>query len=514
MTGPDRADQSTGMLTRVFHLATAPARWLSRYRPDLAVSLSEDGATFGAAAIRVFAVLALFAVAYPIVASVAHAAGIASVVVQPEQVITRTLFIDAYSESLLFMLAAAGIGAFSPALGVLFLAAFIPADLVAAAIANELVPPAVWDPWPVPVAARAISYGLLWILAVEIPLRVRRWAKSRTAPGDPPSVASVAVTTGGTAVLVFFWAGALPWLITPVLSWTNHGRSQPWLTDPAWIYWPVLVIGAALIAGLAALWPRPTRLRADLPRAGSGVPPTAARIFARQTVAVVVLAAFLASLMTSLLAAVILVGGLFVAGPVLTLLLPRLPVPPIRPSAGSLPRWIIAMVISLAVAWLIWILAAGAMADGYFLAAVTLALVTPLFRILLEAGTAPPAAADTEGPRPEPPSAVITSSIGLLAGVAWLALPGLALANDCFTADEILPCVLTTPPVLFGLVGAALLAAALWGAMSGPAEPPPPENPSGLPDFNKQQGQKTDFFRGPSDPFKNIEQGRKEFFDE
>ncbi len=73
---------------------------------------------------------------------------------------------------------------------------------------------------------------------------------------------------------------------------------------------------------------------------------------------------------------------------------------------------------------------------------------------------------------------MITSTIGFLAtGILWLSLPVLTLANDCFTADEILPCVLTTPPVLFGLVGAALLAAALWGAMSRPPAPPPPPPP-------------------------------------
>lgn len=508
MTSPDRADLGS-QPSRILQVATAPARWLSRWRPDLGVSLSEDGATFAAAAARVFAVLAVIAVAYPIVASVVHAAGISAAVSQPEQIMTRALFIDAYSESLIFMTVAAGLGAFSPALGVLFLAVFIPADLVAASIGSELIPPAVWDPWPVPIAARAISYGLLWFLAVEIPLRVRRWATSRTGPGQPSSVASVATTMVGTAVLAFFWAAALPWLITPVGSWTNAGRSQPWVTDPIWLYWPVLVIGATLIAGVAALWPRPTRLRAVASAASTGAAPTTAKVLVRQTVAVLVLAVLLASLMTSLQAAVILIGGLFVAGPVLTLLLPRLRLPPIPPRAGSPARFVIAMVIAVAAGWLIWVMGAEPTSDGYALTAITLALVAPLFRILFEAGPPRPASADTRAPQSGPPATVITASIGLLAGVAWLALPELVLANDCFTAGEVVECVLTTPTILFGLVGAALLGAALWGAMSRPSNPPKPEKRAGSHGFPRHFDSRRDFdewaeeveYDGPPPPY-------------
>jgi hypothetical protein len=414
----DRVDPSrVAPGAAVFRLATTPARWLSRFHIGLRSSLSDDAQTFGGGGARaVFVVLAVIAVAYAVAASVAHAFGLFIPSPQPDDYIRAPFFRDVYSESLVFMTVVAGIGAFSPALGVLFLAVFIPADLAAASYSGELIPSPAYDPWPVPVLGRAITYGLLWILAVEIPLVVRRLATSwPSARRNAPSAGVVLlVTVLATAVLVFFWAHALPWLITPVLSWTNAGRSQPWVTDPTWLYWQYLVVGATLISGIAAVWPRPVRSGISLAADGSNERPTTARIIARQTLAALALAALLAGIMTSFTAAAILILALLVAGPVLTVVLPRVRIRPFGPPPKSPGRWVIAMVIALAVSWLIVTLIADATPDGYFTELVALAVAAPLFRILLELGAISTGHANTQ-PRQGPPTAVVTSAIVLLA---------------------------------------------------------------------------------------------------
>ena len=101
----------------LFRAATAPARWLSRYRTDLGVSLREDAATFAGPAARFFLVLAVLAVAYPIIASVAHAQAPGPPGADPITYAFSPFFFQVFAESQAFMIAAFAIGAFSPGLG-------------------------------------------------------------------------------------------------------------------------------------------------------------------------------------------------------------------------------------------------------------------------------------------------------------------------------------------------------------------------------------------------------------
>lgn len=98
--------------------------------------------------------------------------------------------------------------------------------------------------------------------------------------------------------------------------------------------------------------------------------------------------------------AAILIGGLLVAGPVVTLVLPRVSLPRVAPPARSLRRWIAAMGISLAVRWLILTLFKDPTRDQFVtLTVVALAVAAPLFRVLLEAGAGVHAARTTRGVR-------------------------------------------------------------------------------------------------------------------
>ena len=424
----------------LFGIATAPARVLSRWRADLLVSLHEDAATFRGRALMVFAVLTLVAVAYPIIAQLVHAyIGPQPRTIDPLSSAIKPYFVIVFAESLPFMITVAGIGAFSPALGVLLMAIFVPADLAAASVGewHQLKTHPSLEPFPAGVAARLISYAVLWILAVEIPLVVRRWAAGLAEARSvaPSRAMQSAATAGATAVLVFLWASALPWLIQPLFTWTLLQQISYEATVPTWLYWPILVAGTALIAGVAAVWPTPVRMpphaRAAM-GAGLAGPTTLGRVIARQLVAVLVLMALFAGLITSRRKAAILFGGLFVAGPVVTLLLPYVRLPRFFPPARSLGRWIMAMGISLAISWLILLRFESPTEREFLVTVIALAVAAPIFRLLLEAGAGPHRAVDAAAPSPGSPPAVSASTIALLVLVLSLAHPLPAWADNCF----------------------------------------------------------------------------------
>lgn len=451
----------------LFGIATAPARVLSRWRTDLLVSLHEDAATFRGRALVVFGVLTLVAVAYPIIAQLVHA----YIGPQPRTIdalssAMKPYFVIVFAESLPFMIAVAGIGAFSPALGVLLMVIFIPADLAAASVGewHQLKTHPSLDPFPAGIAARLITYGVLWILAVEIPLVVRRWVAGFAAARSvaPSRAMRAAATAGATAVLVFLWASALPWLIQPVFTWTLQQQISYEATVPTWLYWPILVAGAAFIAGVAAVWPTPARVpphsRSALGAWHAG-PRTMGQVIIRQIVVALALAALFAGLITDRRKAAILIGGLLMAGPVVTLLLPHVRLPRFFPPARSLGRWITAMGISLAISWLILLRFENTTTRDFLVTVITLAVVAPIFRLLLEAAAGPRSAGDAPGPHPGPPPAVIASTIVLLVLVRWLAFPPLAWADNCF--GEVGECAKAAFWSSLAMIGGAL---ALAGA--------------------------------------------------
>jgi len=182
----------------LLRIAFVPGTFVGRFRPLLERSVARDAATDLGTARRVFAVIAVLAVAYPVAASFAHAVGAPTSSGESLAHALRPTFDVVYAESIPFMLAAIAIGLFSPALGVLFLAVFIPADLFAAFASGELenysfqaLPPGA------SFLGRLASYGLLWILAVEIPLQtgalVGRWDEG---PSGTPSLAPQGVVSG------------------------------------------------------------------------------------------------------------------------------------------------------------------------------------------------------------------------------------------------------------------------------------------------------------------------------
>ena len=164
-----------------------------------------------------------------------------------------------FTESYPFMLLALVIGMMSPSAGLLLLLLFIPFDTLASWGATtdyygQLSPllPAL--------AGRAVSWWLLWLLVVAIPLMARSVPGATLAgrqPRDPFLRLVLAYGAGATIalILLWMWTAALPFLIRPVFAWTS--LAVP--TDQA--VQPIQATGHVIIAAGVVLALRMTLLR-------------------------------------------------------------------------------------------------------------------------------------------------------------------------------------------------------------------------------------------------------------
>jgi len=469
----------------LFGIASAPARLASRLRPNLAAAVEEDARFFIGTRRWLFALLAVVAIAYPLGVSFFRAVtdwapsfnGDLDNALFP-------LFFQAYSESMPFMLAAIGVGILSPTLGVLMLALFLPADILASAFSQD--PGAQLVPAELAIPARILSVAILWIAVIEVPLAARRWVaarQARSAVARPRWTGAVALGIG-TGLLGYVWVNAMPWLIQPVHSWTVQGGPGG-MTPPqllfvsfefAWIF--AIVVGVfGLVAGMLR-GPEPGIL------ADSGASPAWLRGIGGEIVTVAGLG-FLASGLFfrpdtvvdsyDLVQAVLILGALVVAGPVMTRLLPRVPTPRWLRTASPAARWVAALVMSGGGAYVAFSLVpVGAIAD-YLLVAIVLAVVVPVFRFVVDAGR--PIAAPAERVLiPKGAGPIVAATFAIL---VWFALPIVVLAND--GGEQGMPNALSGPAALLGGAAGAAGAAA-WNSGNRYSPPKgPPLNPYGQP---------------------------------
>ncbi len=465
-----------------FRLATAPARWLGRLRPDLMATVRADATTYAGRRAGLFLLLIAVGLGYTLALQLVHATiGPMPRVTDPFDYATRPFFTFLFSESLLYMIVVAGIGAFSPALGVLLIIVFAPADLMAAAVhcaacgaggPPELAGVPGMEIWQGPIIGRLISYAVLWILAVEIPIIVRRVDRAGWT-----TLRSVAWRAAATLVLVGLWGSLTPWLIRPSMVWTVTLQVQEAVTAPLWQWWPLLALGAGLLAGLAAAvarWSGSTGYAWEAPAGVRRGGPSAVRDW----VSVVILAGLFAGFYDGALQAGLIIGTLILTLPVLSAVLPRIPVPGALRGGSLLVRFFVAMVVTAVIGWIFTSVIAGpADMDAILAGPIIVAMTAPVFRIIVELGWRTPTRTT---PSPSG-STVVTASFTLLAfGLLWLALPALALAGDC-PDDSGAYCFVkwaSASPALAMAAGAIIVGAALWGAMSGPSEPPPPHEPT------------------------------------
>ena len=361
---------------------TAPARFLARWRPELAAAMAEDDRVFAAGSRRAsYIALALVAIGYPLIISVIHAV-LPSIYRDPSELglALRPFIIWTWSESLWFIGALVTIGILSPALAVTAFVIFVPTDLVAANAAQgfQLIP------LPDAVFGRLVGDLVLWILIVEIPLRARRWSVANQGSGDwlaarvPPPWREAAVTVA----LSFLWVRLVPITIQPVMTWAGR-QMTPEASVPTWAFWPICTL-VIVVAALVRVW-----LVGSARSAAPVAPPTAGR---RRLPAIVGdlirtggIGLALAGFMPDLPDAIVFTTGLVVAIPIANLILPRIPVPErIAMLPGSV-RWIAATVVCGLIAELVFQVGFGGGPDFFTLVVVTVILM-PVFRVIAEAG--------------------------------------------------------------------------------------------------------------------------------
>jgi len=342
---------------RLFALTSLPARWASRLRPGLRAAIDADAAFYAGPRRRLYLGLLVVGILYPLGVSIFRA------VADPAPAFNSELenalfpvFYRVYAESMPFMLAVVGVGIFSPTIAVLMLGLFLPDDILASAWAHA--PGAQLIPLEISVLARILSVGVLWVGVVEIPLAVRRWVArhSSQASSSPPRWLGPVAAGVGMGFLAYIWANAVPWLIQPVHSWTvqgGNGSLQPleMLFVGFYFAW-IFAVGVGILGFAASMLrgPEPGLLVDDGSASGLG------RGLRGEILTVVVLG-FLGSGLFyrndtvieqdwNLVQAVLIIGSLILAGPVMTRLLPRLPTPAWLGRAPATVRWLAALLVT------------------------------------------------------------------------------------------------------------------------------------------------------------------------
>ncbi|MBA3688595.1 MAG: hypothetical protein H0W81_07190 [Chloroflexi bacterium] len=166
-----------------------PAQLLHRIHPNLAASVRPDLALLAKIHPRLPMALPLAVVAIVLVFSVA-----------------RVTVNQVYTESLIFLVLATAIGMVAPAAGVLLVLLHGAADLVRAL----LDPSANYGQYgPIgTIAGRLISFYLLWLLVVEIPVvgRMVPWVvMDSDRPANPNARKAFAVLSAAVAVGLMTW---------------------------------------------------------------------------------------------------------------------------------------------------------------------------------------------------------------------------------------------------------------------------------------------------------------------
>ena len=363
---------------------------------------------------------------------------------------------DVFTESLPFMALAVVIGLVAPALGVIIVLLHAIGDL-----ARTLgTPSAAADPlqFLAGIGARLISYYLLWLLVVEIPLLARAVPFAALASARPTGERARRVVAIGSAVIAvglmtFVWTLAVPILIRPVFTWSLGVPPSAEALLPVQA-WSIVVIGAAVVAtgGLALL-------RLSLSRADDSGPVTfeefedfeldnledepsqrvevAAQI-GRHIFAVIILG----GLISQVLDLVLLVVAVVVSRP---LAMRLLRIDAVRTTLAWVP-WILRFVIGFTLTYVLGVVATSlqfeALGSSELPIILAVALGLFLFQVLLNVDSA---ATSDERPEPAPGGAGAGVAAVVLALVLPLAAPAIVSAQEEITAPGPLTQITITP---------------------------------------------------------------------
>jgi hypothetical protein len=373
---------------------------------------------------------------------------------------------DIYSESMPFMVLALAIGMASPAAGLILVLVHIPLDLIAASGTYGQL-----DPLLGGLAGRAVSWWLLWLLVVAIPLMARALPGATLASGQPRDVTLrtvLAYAAGGLAagVLLFMWTAAMPFMVRPAFSWTylsvpTDAAIQPIQADG----WQIILAGVLLLIGVTALRQRYGSLEEEAAELNDpdqlddldSEPLVSDQLeFAGRVATHILTVVVLGGLVSGALDVVLLFGAALVGQLVAQRLSTATPLGELLARIPWLARFLGGFALSYAIGLIVNnITFEPAFGSEFFPLVLTAALGLAIFQVLLGA-TAPPVSADDELTRA--PSGAATAVVAglLLAGAALFALPAVASANNCSSWGD---CPATMEAVAAAGAGAAALVA-------------------------------------------------------
>ena len=263
---------------------------------------------------------------------------------------------DVYTESWLFLALALVLGLASPAAGLVLTLAFIPMDLLAAITRGTL------DPLLPALAGQALTWWLLWLLAVALPLVARQvpaavLATTRPAHPDVRRALGYVSAAAVVAGLVWAWCAAAVELVRPVFTWSSAlANPAPVTTGPLLDGRLGLMLAAAFALVGWTLLRDAFRLIDDEAEADAAPPAWPALLSAlparAEPVRWVALAAagllLLGGMITAPVDVLLLGGALLVSRPGVRRLLRRFPVALLL--LGQLP-WLVRLAIGVLVAW-------------------------------------------------------------------------------------------------------------------------------------------------------------------
>lgn len=374
---------------------------------------------------------------------------------------------DVYSESIVFMILALAIGMASPAAGLILVLLHIPLDLiVASSHYGEL------EPFLPALAGRAISWWLLWLLVVAIPLMARALPGATLASGQPrdPLLRSAVAYLAGAitaGVLLFMWTAAMPFMVRPAFSWTD--LQVP--TDAA--IQPIQASGWVIVLAGVVLLPLVTAVRQRFGSLGEEVvglndpdqlddidsePLVSDQVdFAGRVGSHILTVVVLGGLVSGALDVVLLFGAALIGQLVATRLSTSTPLGALL---ARIP-WLVRFLGGFALTYVIGLLVNNitfepAFGSEFFPLVLTVAIGLAIFGVLLGA-TAPASPAREDEALPRPSAAGTAVLVGLLlAGAALFASPGVVSANNCSSWGD---CPATMEAVAAAGAGAAAIIA-------------------------------------------------------
>jgi hypothetical protein len=419
-----------------------PAWWLGRLRPGLRAATAADAARLRELPpVLGTIVLPALAIALPVLLAIGHATTIPWVAPPPTPTPAVLVIHDVFTESIPFMIAAGIVGLASPAAGILLVIAYAISNFGVTVWSQELKPT---------VAAsfgRLVTYLVLWLLVVEIPLLGRtvfEWWSGRDDAARGKRVAALVASALSVAGLTYIWALGAPLLVVGVFLLTRAAPpSLPATVMVLYGKWLAAALGiATLVIFNVRYFGSLARVSRDEHEPASAARPASLPAYLASLALTLLL---LSSVVRKPVDALVLVAGLLAARPLARGVLRVTRLAPWLAGIAWPIRLIAGFAITLAFAWYFIAIAGVSLVSPFFNMVIAIAVGLIIIELFL--------AADDVVAAPRAGRGGSAAAVGI--GVLLVAsLPGVALADN-FSDQGDMPSAAAAAAAAAGAAGAA-----------------------------------------------------------